>query len=226
MAASIRYSIPHGGGQPLRGFPSECAADDGVDALADEAVRRFRLLGRITPARRVDRDRLDIRVDGLRQQEGAAEFAVASLHLHVRLARHARFAEMGDEADKLETVQEQIEEVNLDKLTASVEEAPVVGGDLGVLLVGFDDLEPVVVGVPLALGGWQAGHHVEGAHLQRHHRLSGAIAEDRTVDLAVDDEGETIGSFESHGRLHSIALDEHLRPRDQQATGSRIVHAA
>ena len=33
---------------------------------------------------------------------------------------------MADEADKLETVKEQIEEVNLDKLTASVEEAPVI----------------------------------------------------------------------------------------------------
>jgi type IV pilus assembly protein PilB len=35
-------------------------------------------------------------------------------------------AELADEADKLETVKEQIEEVNLDKLTASVEEAPVI----------------------------------------------------------------------------------------------------
>ena len=35
-------------------------------------------------------------------------------------------AAMADEADNLETVKEQIEEVNLDKLTASVEEAPVI----------------------------------------------------------------------------------------------------
>ncbi|MBN2507452.1 MAG: Flp pilus assembly complex ATPase component TadA [Verrucomicrobia bacterium] len=35
-------------------------------------------------------------------------------------------AELTEEADKLETIKEQIEEVNLDKLTASVEEAPVI----------------------------------------------------------------------------------------------------
>src|SRR3954454_17172161 len=38
----------------------------------------------------------------------------------------AKQAEVDADADNLETVKEQIEEVNLDKLTASVEEAPVI----------------------------------------------------------------------------------------------------